>query len=89
MIKSYCELLTLLGVQSTNTTSYNPNAAVTYLQVFNTQMFLKINCNSPLPCSASDRFHSVLISLASSVFISVKSGLFYVLLYVSVGEISQ
>lgn len=41
MIKSYCELLTLLGVQSTNTTGYNPNAAVTYLQVYNTQMLFK------------------------------------------------
>lgn len=33
-------MLTLLGVQSTNTTSYNPNAAVTNLQVHNTQMLI-------------------------------------------------
>lgn len=41
MFKSYLELLTLLEVQSTNTTSYNPDAAVTYLQVYNIQMLIK------------------------------------------------
>lgn len=41
MIKSYCELLTLLGAQSTNITGYNLNDAVTYLHVYNTQMLFK------------------------------------------------
>lgn len=41
MIKSYRELVTLLGIQSTNITGYNLNAAVTFLNVHNTQMLFK------------------------------------------------
>lgn len=41
MIKSYYKLLTPLGIQSTNTTSYNPNGAVTNLHIYNMQMLIK------------------------------------------------
>lgn len=41
MIKSYCELLTFLGLQSTNITGYNLNAAITNLHVYSTQMLFK------------------------------------------------